>query len=168
MKKIIVMVSLINMMLFVALASEISAQTPENGEVNWMSYKEAVENTKSEKDIKIMLFLEADWCTVCKRMHREVFTDGKVIALLNTHFSPVKLDIESSDKLNMKGRTISKKEFSKDIGIYGTPTILFLDETEDIIGNFVGFSNVDEMLKLLNFISSEAYLNGTLEGYSYR
>jgi len=154
-------------LIFMVFVFEVKAQEKKETEISWKSYAAVTEVSEMDQK-KTMLFLEADWCTVCKRMHREVFTDKEVIALLNTHFIPVRMDIESDEMIKVKGYEVSKKEFSKRVGIYGTPTILFLDENEDIIGNFVGYSDENEMIKLLNFIHSEAYLNKTLDGYSYK
>lgn len=153
------------LMMYKPVVFEVNGQAIEKTEVRWVSYADAVEDGQVGQK-KLMIFLEADWCTVCKRMHREVFTDNSVIALLNTHFYPVRLDIESNDKIPMKGRMITKKEFSKSVGVYGTPTILFLNNEEDIIGNFVGYSDEKDMIRLLNYIKSDAYLTVSLEGYS--
>ncbi|MDZ7807266.1 MAG: thioredoxin fold domain-containing protein [Gracilimonas sp.] len=155
------------LMVQIVFVPEMNAQAPGDSGVAWVSYTEATENAESDQKT-LMLFLEAEWCTVCKRMHREVFTDESVIEALNTHFYPVRLDIESNDKIQVKGKKISIKEFSKKIGVYGTPTILFLDEEEDIIGNFVGYSDEKDLLKLLNYIESEAYLSESMEGFSYQ
>ena len=113
-----------------------------------------------------MLFLEAEWCIVCKRMHREVFTNREVTSLINNDFYAVKMDIESEEMIPVNGEMISKKEYSKSIGIYGTPTILFIDSNDDVIGNFVGYVDEKGMVILLNFIKSDAYLTESLESYS--
>lgn len=39
-----------------------------------------------------MLFLGAFWCGVCQRMDESSFSDDKVIALLNAHFIPVRVE----------------------------------------------------------------------------
>ena len=141
----------------------VNAQSVNGQGVNWISYAEA---TKQAEDKKVMVFLEAEWCVVCKRMHREVFTNDEVFSLINSDFLAVKMDIESEDRIPVNGDMISKMEFSKSIGIYGTPTILFLNSNEDIIGNFVGYSDSGEMVTLLNYIASDAYLSGSLEEYT--
>lgn len=150
-------------MLTLPFVISVKAQSTNEPGVNWTSYAEA---TKQAEDKKVMVFLEAEWCGVCKRMHREVFTNSKVFSLINSEFLAVKMDIESEDRIPVNGDMISKKEYSKNIGIYGTPTILFLNSNEDIIGNFVGYSDSGEMVTLLNYIASDAYLSGSLEEYT--
>lgn len=144
---------------------EVKSQSAGEPDVNWISYAEATERVEAEEK-KIMIFLEADWCTVCKRMHQEVFPDDDVASLINSDFYAVRVDIESADIIPVKGEMMSKKEYSKSVGIYGTPTILFLNSDEEIIGNFVGYSDKTDMTILLNFINSDAYMKESLESFS--
>lgn len=154
---------IIVMMLALPFVSDVNAQSTNETGVNWISYAEAI---KQAEEKKVMIFLEAEWCMVCKRMHREVFTNDEVFSLINSDFFAVKMDIESDDQIPVNGDMVSKKEYSKNIGIYGTPTILFLNSREDIIGNFVGYSDSWEMVTLLNYIASDAYLTVSLEEYT--
>jgi thioredoxin-related protein len=147
-----------------AFVFEVNAQALKDTEVRWGSYAEAAELAEDEQK-KVMIFLEAEWCTVCKRMHREVFTNEEIISLLNNDFYSVRIDIESDERISVREKMITKKEFSKSVGIYGTPTILFLNSEEEVIGNYVGFLDVIDMIRLLNYIESDAYLTESLESY---
>lgn len=151
------------LMLALFFAFGVNAQSPDETDVNWISYEDAIEQVEEKK---MMVFLEAEWCMVCKRMHQEVFTNDEVSSLINRDFFAVKMDIESNDRIPVNGGMVSKMEYSKSIGIYGTPTILFLDSSEDIIGNFVGYSDSAEMVTLLSYIVSDAYLTESLEEYT--
>lgn len=153
------------LMMVLPLASLVKGQSPDKSDVSWISYAEAAKQAEAETK-KLMIFLEAEWCMVCKRMHREVFTNDEVFSLINRDFYPVKMDIESDAIIPVKGKMISKKEFSKSIGIYGTPTLLFLNSKEEVIGNFVGYSDAEDMISLLTYITSDAYLTESLESYS--
>lgn len=153
------------LMMVLPLATEVKGQSSARTDVSWISYAEAAEMADAEEK-KVMIFLEAEWCTVCKRMHREIFTKDEVFSLINSDFYPVRLDIESDDMIPVKGKMVSKKEFSKSVGVYGTPTILFLNSNEEVIGNFVGYSDDEDMKRLLTFITSDAYLTESLESYS--
>ena len=147
------------------LVTEVHGQSSNTSDVRWTSYADAAEQADAVNK-KRMLFLEAEWCIVCKRMHREVFTNGEVSTLINNDFYAVRMDIESEEMIPVNREMISKKEYSKSIGIYGTPTILFIDSNDDVIGNFVGYLDEKGMVILLNFIKSDAYLTENLESYS--
>jgi len=152
-------------MMLTLLVFEVHGQSSNTSDVRWISYTDAAEKADAVNK-KRMVFLEAEWCIVCKRMHREVFTNGEVASLINSDYYAVRMDIESEEMIPVSGDMISKKEYSKSIGIYGTPTILFIDSNDDVIGNFVGYLDEEGMTTLLNFITSEAYLTESLESYS--
>ena len=151
------------LMMVLPLVSLVKGQSPDKSDVSWISYAEAAKQAEAKK---LMIFLEAEWCMVCKRMHREVFTNDEVFSLINRGFYLVRMDIESVAMIPVKGKMISKKESSKSIGIYGTPTILFLNSKEEVIGNFVGYSDAEDMISLLTYITSDAYLTESLGSYS--
>ncbi|MDX1640801.1 MAG: thioredoxin fold domain-containing protein [Balneolaceae bacterium] len=134
----------------------------DTSQIDWVSYEKAITLAQNHNQ-KVLLFMEADWCSVCKRMKREVFPDKEIKTLMNDHFLPVRIDIESEDKILFQGREISKKNLAKDLGIYGTPTIIFLEENESVIGNNVGFMNTDNFKRLLTFIYQEEYLHSNFD-----
>lgn len=133
----------------------------------WVPFDEMVESNQNQPK-KIMLFMEADWCSVCKQMKREVFPDPAIQTLLNSYFYPVRIDIESDEEIQFSDERISKKELSKEFGIRGTPTIIFLDHDYSVIGNKVGYSDRDEFTALLKFISEEEYNHASFEEYMQR
>lgn len=122
----------------------------------WVSFNEMAEMNQNQPK-KIMLFMEADWCSVCKRMKREVFPDSTIQALLREKFYPVRIDIESEEQIQFADEQVTKKELSKEFGIRGTPTIIFLNHDFSVIGNSVGFSGREEFITLLHFIGDDKY-----------
>ncbi|NBC64222.1 MAG: thioredoxin fold domain-containing protein [Bacteroidetes bacterium] len=133
----------------------------------WISFDEMVESNQNQPK-KIMLFMEADWCGICKRMKREVFPDPTIESILNNEFYPVRIDIESQEEIQFIDERVTKEELSKQFGIRGTPTIIFLDHDFSVIGNKVGFSDREELTALLNFISEDEYNQGSFEEYMQR
>lgn len=130
----------------------------------WVSFDEMVESNQNQPK-KIMLFMEAEWCGICKRMKREVFPDPTIQTLLNDHFYPIRVDIESEEQIQFADERVTKKALSKEFGIRGTPTVIFLDTDYSVIGNKVGFSDRDEFTALLKFISEEEYNQASFEEY---
>lgn len=139
------------------LSNPMNASAHESSDTSpWISFDQMVESNENQPK-KIMLFMEADWCSVCKRMKREVFPDSTIQTLLNNEFYSIRIDIESDEKIQFSDEQISKKELSKQFGIRGTPTIIFLDHDFSVIGNKVGFSDQEEFTALLQFINKEEY-----------
>lgn len=146
---------LINLLVFLPLC--VLAQNAAS-QIDWIDYENAATLAKNNNQ-KILLFMEADWCSVCKRMKREVFPDEQIQTLINDYFLPVRIDIESENKIVFDGKETTKKKLSKDLGVYATPTIILLEENESVIGNNIGFSDVNDFKRLLTFIYKEEYLH---------
>lgn len=142
----------------------LSAQPISTEESPWVQYETAIERAELEPR-KIMLFMEADWCSVCKQMKEEVFPNEEIGRILNDNFYAVRFDIESQSKIRYQGQRISKKAFSKKMGLYATPTFLFMDPDGSVIGNMSGYMDTAELQKLLIYIDQEAYLNMDLEAF---
>jgi len=146
------------------IVSTLSAQDNNNGQFPWMNFENVVDSN-SENPKKIMLFMEADWCTVCKQMKREVFPDQVVHTLVNDHFYPVRIDIESKEKIPFENQMITKMDLSKQLGVNATPTFIFLDHDYSVIGNKIGYSDTQEFAALLEFINNEEYKHTSFEEY---
>lgn len=127
-------------------------------DINWLSLETAV-TMAEENPKKIMLFMEADWCALCKKMKREVFPVSEIQQKIDSSFYAVRIDIESEEIVVFKGQEWTKKELSQDFGLYATPTFIFLESDQSVIGNKVGFMEKEEFLDLLSFIADEKYVN---------
>ncbi|MEX0843962.1 MAG: thioredoxin fold domain-containing protein [Balneolaceae bacterium] len=139
-----------------SITNSLIAQSDLGIGLEWHEYEEAVELAeKNEKTI--MLFMEADWCSVCKRMKREVFPDKEIQYLLNENFYIVSIDIESGKNMLYQQENITQKAFSKQMNLFATPTFIFLDFDETVIGSKPGFMDKNELKQLLEFIYSDAY-----------
>ncbi len=132
--------------------------------MQWYGFDEATE-LAVEHQKKVMLFMEADWCTVCKRMKREVFPKPEVQELLSQYFYPVRVDIESEEVITYQGETMSELAFSKNMNLYATPTFIFLDDDGSVIGNIPGFIGTKKLISLLQFIHTDAYKDQTFEEF---
>ncbi|WP_421774280.1 thioredoxin family protein [Gracilimonas sp.] len=157
-------------MIFVAMVFLLAGACPVYGqqdrsvELQWYNFDETNQLlVDHEKDM--LLFMEADWCGVCKRMHREVFTDSTIQSIITTYFYPVRVDIESKAKLTYNGQTMTSKAFSKKMKMSATPTTIFLQPDHSVIGRKAGFTDVSELSILLEYIHSDAWERMTFEAY---
>ncbi|HEV7238894.1 MAG TPA: cytochrome c biogenesis protein CcdA [Thermoanaerobaculia bacterium] len=109
--------------------------------VQWAKYdaKALADARAAGKPVVIDFY--ADWCLPCKELDEKTFSDPKVVAELD-RFVRVKADltVPSDEKT---------KALTKQYGIVGVPTIVFLDsngaEVEDV--RLFGFKPADEFLQ---------------------
>jgi thioredoxin-related protein len=126
------------------------AQSP----INWKSLSEAQQLAK-EKEKKVMLFAEAEWCGYCKKMYEEVFPKQTVQDSLHKYFYPVKVDIESNQKIVFNGRSLTERQLARQFRVSSTPTFIFLDQDGNTIGSQPGFLPTDIFDKLVAFVGSD-------------
>lgn len=99
------------------------------------SWNEAVAKAKKEKKA-IFLDIYATWCSPCKLLKKETFTDKNVASFYNTNFINVSLDGEKGD-----GAMLAQKYL-----IPGYPTLIILDKDESPVHATAGFLNAKEFM----------------------
>lgn len=144
--------------IFVMVFSEVLMAQNQQTEINWISFEEAVKLAEAdEQPKKFLFFMEADWCTLCKKMKKEVFPDSEVQGMIDDNFYAVRIDIESDETITYNGKKWTKEELSKEFGLYATPTIIFLDSDQSLIGNKPGYMDKPEFMELLSFVADGEY-----------
>lgn len=79
-------------------ASTVTHQT--DGKLTWMDFAEGYAKAKSENKI-LLVDAYTDWCSWCKVMDRETYTNAQVIAVLNNEFVCVKFNPEVEKSTNL-------------------------------------------------------------------
>jgi thioredoxin-related protein len=147
--------------------SDIAVQ--EAGEttlVNWLTFEEAIEKSKSEKR-KIFIDVYTDWCGWCKVMDKNTFSDPEVAAILNEHFYPVKFDGEQKEDVIFNGTTFKFVESGRN-GYHqlaaallnnklSYPTVVFLDEEFRMIQPLPGYKQKEEFHMIAKFIGEDHF-----------
>jgi thioredoxin-related protein len=91
-------------------------------------------------------------------MEREVFTDPRVIELLNNDFVAVRVDGESRKELDIDGYKITERNLAvREFGVRGYPTFWFLKSDGSKIGPIGGYRPAEFMLEALNFVKEKRY-----------
>jgi thioredoxin-related protein len=138
----------------------------EDMAVNWMTFEQAVEKSKTEKR-KIFVDVYTDWCGWCKVMDKKTFNDPKVARILNENFYPVKFNAEQTEDVVFNGNTF-KFVGSGSRGTHqlaaallnnqlSYPTVVFLDEEFRIIHPLQGFREAPEFHMIAQFIGEGHY-----------
>lgn len=124
--------------------SSATRKDEEKSPVEWIAYEEGVARGKQDEK-KIFLNFYADWCQYCKVMDQKTFKDASVVAYLNEHFIPVRVD---SDK---------RKKLAREFNVQSLPVSWFIAEDGENIGSQPGYVPPDMMLPLLKYIHSDSY-----------
>lgn len=146
------------------------------GEVRWYTIEEA-EKLMTQSPRPLFIDTYTDWCSWCKKMDSETFTNAVIAGILNTKYYPVKFNAESSAKVRFMGQ-----EFVND-GKYGRahqlavallqgqmsyPTVVFMLKNEKgqyEVAPIPGFKQAGEMETLLSFFADNTYRTKTWEEF---
>ncbi|MEM9389447.1 MAG: DUF255 domain-containing protein [Bacteroidota bacterium] len=141
---------------------------PTESTVNWLSFEEAVEKSKSEKR-KIFIDVYTNWCGWCKVMDKNTFNNPEIAQYLNENFYPVKFNAEQKEDIEFNGSTF-KFVPSGQRGYHqlaaallnnklSYPTVVFLDENFAMIQPLPGYQKPDQFEKVIKFIGGDHFKN---------
>lgn len=124
--------------------------------IDWVSLEEA-QAKASQSDKKVMIFAEAEWCGYCKKMYKEVFPKKSVQDSLHKYFYPVRLDIESQEKVIFNGMEFTQQMLTRKFRVTGTPTVIFINAKGEVLGTQPGFMRSEIFDKLLSYVGDELF-----------
>lgn len=95
----------------------------------------------AKSDYSIIVFY-ADWCGPCQRMHRNVWPNKRIKALVS-QYNGGKTWRQNSD--NPKDKPVFKK-----YGVYSLPTIIIVDSKGKAVKRATGYMSVSELEAFLS------------------
>lgn len=144
------------------------AQT-ESSNVKWYTFEEAI-NLNKKAPRKIIIDVYTDWCSWCKVMDKESFHNPKIAKILNEKYYPVKFNAESTAPVTFQGHTfINEGQGNRPPhqlaiallqGKLSYPSIVFINEKNQLITAVAGFQKPESLEPLLMFIYGSMYEKG--------
>lgn len=99
---------------------------------------------------RLMLYFWQEGCASCRKMKATTFADPRIVDATRAKFVPVALNVFGERELVWTdGRTLREKELARDLGIRGTPTLLFLDENGAEVLRRIGYQPPERFSTLL-------------------
>lgn len=156
MRKIIIIT-----ILSLLLSNSLLAQKKDNNVVNWISFEQLSDSLDTNPK-KVLLFFHTEWCTYCKKMMKEAFTDNAIVDKINNDYYAVHFDAESVEPLlfdNIMLRNTSAKKKKGDFHQIVTlllpdnqvlfPSIITLDSSFKMLKKKQKYLSIKELLKFL-------------------
>ncbi len=103
-------------------------------ELKWKTNLSQALKTAKAEDKLVLVDFYTDWCGWCKRLEAECYTDEDIIALVQKHFVPVKVDGDKHEDIVRK------------YAIRGYPTTLILESSGEEIKKIVGYREAEVFL----------------------
>lgn len=103
---------------------------------------------------RVIVFFEQEGCPACLKMARTTFVDGVVTERLRRQYVLVAIDIFGARETTwIDGTARSEKALAAQLGIRGTPTVMFLDEQGKAIRQFVGYRDPKSFAAILEAVA---------------
>lgn len=126
------------------------------------------------KPKKIFIDVYTDWCGWCKRMDAGTFKDSLIANYISENYYAVKLNAETKDTIRFRDKVfVFKPEMKANelaisllSGKMGYPSFVLMDEKYAILQPLSGYQTTEELLPLLEFYGTNAYLTTKWEEYS--
>ena len=145
-------------------------------EIKWMTMDEAlVAQSKSPK--KIFVDMYTAWCGPCKMLDKNTFSNPDVAAFINKNFYAVKFNAEGNESVNYKGKLYgnpsydpakatkrnSAHQFSRYMGINAYPTVIFIDESGNLINRVKGYRTPQQLEVYLKLFGTDLWKSITTQ-----
>ena len=115
-----------------------SFYAPSN-RITWVDDFTAAQQQAAESDKPIILFFTGKWCSPCRIMKREVWSEELVAATVNEAFIPVRIDVDDPNA----AATLSR------YGVGATPTTIITDSKGNVLQHKRGRISKADFLELL-------------------
>ena len=104
----------------------------QNEEINWIGFEE-LEDSLKHQTRPVVIYFYTDWCVYCKKMERNAFRNSKIISDLNENFYAVKMNAETTEKIEFEGQVFTNEQAkNKRNGIHQIPLLLASRENKPI------------------------------------
>ncbi len=99
---------------------------------------------------RLMLYFWQDGCPYCRKMKETTLADRGIVDQVRAKFVPVALNLYGERELVwIDGRAMREKALARELGIRGTPTLLFLDENGAEVVRRIGYLPSEPFTALL-------------------
>lgn len=148
----------------------------QGANVNWMSFNQAMEASKTTKK-KIFIDFYTDWCGWCKKMDAATFTDPEVVAYMNEHYYSVKFNAEKEGPIVIGDTTYAIMPEKGRNGTHGLavtllqgkmayPSFVFLDENFNLLSPLPGYQTPEQIEGPLRYFGENHYQHESWTDFS--
>jgi uncharacterized protein YyaL (SSP411 family) len=138
--------------------------SPTENKVHWLTVAEA-QAAYQNNPKPFLIDVYTSWCTWCKVMEKETYTNDSVINYINANYYAVRLDAETKDSIEWRGYKFGYKPEYKANGFaayllngqMSFPTTVFIANITAQPAPLAGYLKPSELEPPLTFFGSGAY-----------
>lgn len=166
-------------LLLSSLSSLISAETPKVGKMSggtpvvypewfkesFLDFRDDAEEAGEEGKHLLLFFHIAD-CPYCNKMLKDNFIAEENSTIVQENFDSIHINMKGSREIVFdKDTTMTEATLSKALNVHFTPTILFMDENNNVVSRLNGYRSPREFKQVLSFVKEKAYKHTDFASY---
>jgi thioredoxin-related protein len=149
---------------FIAIAAVLFLGIQATPAQTWESFDAGLAKAKAQNKM-ILVDIYTDWCSWCKKMDANTYTNPKVKDYLKKNYTIIKLNAEGTTPIMYKGQKMSPAEFAQGMGVTGYPATLFMKSNGDGITLVPGYAEADKFMQILTYIGESRFEKQKFEEY---
>ena len=125
-----------------------------------------IDNYSKKLDQKhTLVFFHMTYCPYCKKMIKKSFNNQNIQKKISEKFVLIDINIDKSGTIKYKSFQGTKLDFARSLNIHFYPTVLFINNKNEIVEEIKGYRSKAKFTNILNYISTFAYKTIDYETY---
>ena len=105
---------------------------------------------------RLLLYFYQDGCPYCAKLLRDNFGQRDIALKTQKYFNVVAINMWGDrEVIDLKGTTITEKQFASDLKVMFTPTLMFLDEQARVVLRVNGYFAPDKFTAALDYVGQK-------------
>jgi thioredoxin-related protein len=144
-------------------ASFVSAQSPSPRAIDvpkwfaesFLDFREDVADATRENK-RLLVYFGQDGCPYCKLLMQTTFAETRIVDKMRRQFVPIALNLWGDREVTwVDGLRMSEKELGRRLGVQFTPTLIFFNESADVILRLNGYQAPRRMDVTLDYVAAK-------------
>jgi thioredoxin-related protein len=140
------------------------SRAEEKRQLKWVSFNDGMAEAKKTGK-KVMIDVYTDWCGWCKKMDKDTYANGDIADYLSKEYVAIKINAESGNRLQYRGKSYTEQELAGSFGVNGYPSIIFLAHDGEPITVYPGYADAGKFKLVLSFIAEDHYKTTKFQDY---
>jgi len=138
---------------------------PEWFKDSFLDFREEVEEA-AEVNKHVLIYFHISGCPYCQKMLDDNFRGDYNKSLIQASFDSIDLNLHGSREVAFNDETeVPESDLARALIVRYTPTILFMNENNQIVQRLNGYRSPREFRQVLNYVKDKAYLKGDFASY---
>ena len=122
------------------------------------------EATESGKHL--LLYMHLRGCPYCYKMLEEVFKNSTITKTIQSDFDVVAINTRGNEEVTLReDLVVTENEVRDHFKVTFTPTIVFLNEQNQMVHKVNGYRSIENFRYILDFVRTKSYLKMSLSAF---